>query len=151
MDSEFAYTRGMTDDEIEQRLTARGTGVLSLAADGDAYAVALAHYYDGDALYFRVGRTEESDKLAYFDSTETACYTVYDTERTDEPRELDSWSIIVTGPIRALPDDEHERFDAAEINRQFSPIRVFGEDVDDVSIRIHELRIETITGRCTPA
>jgi hypothetical protein len=147
---EYAHTRGMDDGEVEQRLRSAETGVLALADDGDAYAVPLAHYYDGEHLYFRLGETEGSRKESFLDSTETACYVLYGADPTDDPRGLDSWSIMITGPVTELPAEEHGRFDTAEINRQFAPIRVFDEIIEEIEITIVRLEIDTITGRTTP-
>lgn len=146
---EYAYTRGMDDAEIEERLRTAETGVLALSGDGDAYAIPLAHYYDGEGLYFRLGSTEGSTKREFRETTETACYVLYGTEPTDDPRELESWSIVVTGQLVDLPETEHGRFDTAEINRRFSPIRVFDEAIEDIDITIAELDIDTVTGRRT--
>jgi len=146
---EYAYTSGMDDDAVEQRLRAGGTGVLALANDGEAYAVPLAHYYDDGHLYFRLSTTEDSTKWAWIEATERATYVVYGTEAAADADEIESWSIHVTGPIRRLSAEERERFDAAEINRQFTPIRVFDEAIEDVDIEIVELAIESMTGRRT--
>jgi nitroimidazol reductase NimA-like FMN-containing flavoprotein (pyridoxamine 5'-phosphate oxidase superfamily) len=121
---EYAYTSGMDDSKIEDRLQTAETGVLALAGDDDAYAVPLAHYYDGDSLY--------------------------GAEPTDDPRGLDSWSIVVTGQLVELPETERERFDTADINRHFSPIRVFDEAIEDIEIAVVGLDIDTIIGRYTP-
>jgi len=50
----------------------------------------------------------------------------------------------VRGRTRALDD-------TAEINRHFTPIRVFDEAIEDVDIVIAEFVIDTLTGRKTPA
>lgn len=147
---EYAYTRGMEESEVEERLQTAKTGVLALSSDGDAYAIPLAHYYDGEGLYFRLGITEGDAKKEYWETTETACYVVYDAEPTDDPRGLESWSIIITGQLTELPEAEHKRFDTAEINRDFSPIRVFDENIAEIEITIVELEIDAITGRTTP-
>lgn len=146
----FAYTRGMTADEVEARLLAAEAGVLALADGGDAYAFPVAHYYDGSRLYFRLGIADAGRKQAFLESTETACYVVYGADPTTDARELDSWSIVITGALTRIPREEHGRFDTAEINRRFTPIRVFSEAIDDVEVVIKELVIETMTGRITP-
>ncbi|WP_340097678.1 pyridoxamine 5'-phosphate oxidase family protein [Salinibaculum salinum] len=146
---EYAYTSGMSDDDVENRLREAQTGVLSLCDDADARAVPLAHYYDGENLYFRLGKTDDSEKWDAIERTETVTYVVYDAEPTDGPDELDSWSIHVTGRLRELPDADHSRFDTAEINRRFAPIRVFDEPIEDIDIAIVELTVETLTGRTT--
>lgn len=146
---EYAYTSGMTDAEIDRRLRTSRTGVLALCADADARAVPVAHYYDGDALYFRLGKREDSEKWAALERTETATYVVYDAEPTDSPDELASWSIHATGRLRELPTSDHDRFDTTEINRRFAPIRVFDEEIAALDIAIVELDVETLTGRTT--
>jgi hypothetical protein len=147
---EYAYTRGMDDAEIEERLRTAGTGVLALSGGGEAYAIPLAHYYDGEGLYFRLGTTDGDRKREFWERTETACYVLYGAEPTEDPRGLDSWSVLVTGRLVELPEADRERFDTAEINRRFSPIRVFDEDVEEIEITIAELEMETVTGRSTP-
>lgn len=151
MDVEYVYTTGMDEAAVDARLRSARTGVLALARDGDAYAIPVAHYYDGDALYFRFGTTNGDRKREFWEATGTACYVIYGTEATDDARELTSWSVVVTGRLAELPASEHDRFDAAEINRRFAPIRLFDEDVADVDVTIAELAIETATGRTTPA
>ncbi|WP_232820615.1 pyridoxamine 5'-phosphate oxidase family protein [Halorussus litoreus] len=148
---DFAYTRGMDDSEIEDRLRTTETGVLSLCSEGDAYAIPLAHYYDGENLYFRIGETEGSEKREFMRSPGDARYVLYGTEATDDPRELDSWSVLVTGRLAELDESGYDRFDTAEINRRFSPIRVFDEDIEDVEITILKFVVDTITGRATPS
>ena len=147
---EYAYTRGMDSSELDDRLRSAETGVLALAQDKDAYAVPLAHYYDGDGLYFRLGITDDSSKRAFWENTRTVCYVLHGTEPTEDPRVLHSWSITVTGELVELPEAERERFDTAEINRHFPPIRVFGEEIDEIEITMAELDIDSMTGRITP-
>ena len=146
---EYAYTHGMDDEEIAERLRAEGTGVLSLADEGDAYGIPLAHYYDGEDLYFRLGMTEDSHKDELLDAGGPVSYVVYGADETDDPRGLDSWSIMVEGTLTRLPESDHDRFDTAAINRHFSPIRVFDEDIDEIEIVIYRLDADSVTGRKT--
>jgi len=146
---EYTYTQGMADADVEERLQTAESGVLSLSKQNDAYAVPLAHLYDDGRLYFRLGITEGSRKREFLEATGTACYVLYGAEPTDDPRELDSWSIVITGQLSEVPEAEHDRFDTATINHEFTPIRVFDERVEDIDITIVELEIETMTGRST--
>lgn len=147
---EYAYTAGMNEDDLDERLREAETGVLALADGDEAYAVPLAHCYDGDVLYFRLGQTEGSTKRAFLDSTETACYVLYGVEPATDPDDLDSWSIVITGQVDRLPPERRDAFDEATINHEFPPIRVFDESIDEIEIEIWMLSIETITGRITP-
>lgn len=146
---DYADTYGLSDDTIDERLRSTETGVLSLARDGETYAIPLAHYYDEGRLYLRLSRTDSSRKQAFIDATETATYCLYEADAVDDARGLESWSIIIQGRLVELPADEYERFDTAEINRRFAPIRVFDEAIDEIEIVIYELEMETVTGRRT--
>jgi len=141
---EFTYTFGMDQDEIEDRLRANRTGVLSLARDGEAYAIPLAHYYDGENIYFRLGEHEGSEKLTFADATETATYIIYE----GDPPEA-SWSIFVKGTLERLSGEEAAAFDATVINETFIPLRVFGESIDDLEPAMFRLSVEELTGRRT--
>jgi nitroimidazol reductase NimA-like FMN-containing flavoprotein (pyridoxamine 5'-phosphate oxidase superfamily) len=147
--TEYTDTIGMDAREVEQRLRSTETGVLSLARDGEAYAIPLAHYYDGERLFFRVGVVEESKKRSFWKATRTACYTLHGADSTDGARELDSWSVVATGRLAELPASARDRFDNAEINRRFAPLRVFGEAVEDIEVVVLEFDVETLIGRRT--
>ena len=141
---EFTYTAGMDREEAEARLREAETGVLALADGDEAYAIPLAHYYDGgDSVVFRLGVTGDSEKAAFIESTTRACYVVYGYTSPD-----DSWSVLVRGTVRPVtPGDE--RFDVAEVNRAFPELRIFDEDVSEMEVRLFELEIDSITGRET--
>jgi nitroimidazol reductase NimA-like FMN-containing flavoprotein (pyridoxamine 5'-phosphate oxidase superfamily) len=141
---EFTYTAGMDEDAVEERLRRTETGVLALADGDDAYAVPLAVHYDGgDSLLLRLGRDADSEKFAFVETTERACFVVYDY---GSPR--DSWSVLVTGELHPVaPTDD--RYDDAAVNRAFPDLRVFDEDVAELDVELYELRIETATGRET--
>ena len=100
---EYVYTRGMSDSELTEQLASTNTGVLSLADDGDAYGIPLAHHYEDDHLYFRLGITEGSKKQRFIEETTTATYVVYGDTGAGGSWEPDSWSIIATGRLVELP------------------------------------------------
>ncbi|PCR88968.1 pyridoxamine 5'-phosphate oxidase family protein [Natrinema ejinorense] len=141
---EYVYTVGMDDRELEEHLTRADTGVLGLAADGDAYALPVAHHYEGETLYIRLSTDGSSAKMSYLEATDTASYTLYDVDSVGR-----SWSIIATGPLRKLTDREQAQFDETAVNESFLELRIFDEDVDAVALEIYELEIESITGRRT--
>lgn len=147
----FAYTIGMEQNEIEERLRSTKTGVLALANDSDAYAVPLAHHYDGEVLYFRLGEKAKGRKDAFLENTRVASYVVYGTEETENATELESWSIIATGSVHELSESERDQFGPERINRWFAPLRVFGESIPELEITITKFEIDTIVGRRTPS
>lgn len=146
---EFTYTSGMDESELTSRLAAAQTGVLALARENDAYAIPVAHYFDGEQLFLRLALTEDSTKQSFWEHTETARYVVHETEPTEKPRGIDSWSVIASGELRELTPEELERFQPGQINRRFAPLRIFDESIPDIDIRITEFEIETMTGRIT--
>jgi len=141
---EYVHTAGMDRDAVETRLRETDTGVLSLADGDEAYGLPMAHYYEsGDSIVFRLGVDADSEKVAFLESTDRACYVVYGYDSPER-----SWSVLVRGSIHPLsPGDE--QFDVAEVNRQFPDIRIFDEDVEDLDVRLFELRADSITGRET--
>lgn len=144
--TDHLYTIGMSEEEVTTRLQDAEAGVLSLATDGDAYAVPLSFFYDGTSVYFRLGDDgDASRKIASAESTDEACFVVYDVENGDE-----SWSVVVRGPIRRVADPEGHGFDERTVRDRFGALRVFDEAVEDVEIVLFELDIRTITGRRTP-
>lgn len=145
-DVEFAYTEGMTEAEVEERLAETPDGVLALADDGDAYAIPVFHHYDDGSLYFRLGVTPNSEKKAYIEATERASYVVYAAEPTADPEEQTGWSVIARGSISEVPADD-PAYEAVEINERYAPIRVFDEALDEIEVALYELRIEELTGR----
>lgn len=141
---EYVYTVGMTESEVADRLRESEVGVLALAGDGTAYAIPVSYYYDGSSLYFRLGDDEHSRKLEFVETTDEACFVLYGVEKPNE-----SWSIVVTGPLRSLSDAEGSEYDAAAINERFGSLRVFDEPIDEIDLVLFELEITSITGRQT--
>ena len=139
---EFVYTIGMTEPDVERHLAEAGTGVLSLADGGRAYAVPVHCYYREGRLLFRLTDDDDSEKLAFLETTTDACFVLYGATNGD------SWSVLVRGPVG--PVDDPDRYDAAAINERFGPVRVFDEDVGDTDVELFELRAESVTGRKTP-
>ncbi|SFR69718.1 hypothetical protein SAMN04487947_3669 [Halogeometricum rufum] len=140
---QFVYTFGMEESEVEERLRSEVAGVLSLADDGTAYGVPVHHYYDGESLYFRLGDDDHSKKLSFVETTTEASFVLFGVE------EPESWSVLVAGTLRRLTGEEREAFDAAEINEDFGPFRVFDEAVDEVELELFEMEISSVTGRQT--
>ena len=138
---EYVYTIGMTETEIQRRLRDERIGVLSLANGNDAYALPLGFHYEDGSLLFRLGDTVESQKMAYVDTTNEACFLLYGVSSPEN-----SWSIVASGQL-----DEVDAPEIASIRRRFGPLRVFDEVVEDMALRFFELDIETIAGRRTTA
>ncbi|WP_458189303.1 pyridoxamine 5'-phosphate oxidase family protein [Haladaptatus sp. NG-WS-4] len=136
---EYVYTFGMDETEIEDRLREAGTGILSLARGDDAYAIPVGCHYDGERMLLRFAVEDSGDKMDYVETTDTACFVVYDANGDE------SWSVLMTGTLHPVA----ESFDESAVNELFLPLRVFDENIDDVEPKIYELEIEHVTGRKT--
>ncbi len=145
-DARFAYTRAMSDDEIESALREVGHGVLSLADGDESYAVPLYHHYEDGTIFFRLGETPDDSKADYIETTETATYVVFEAEETADPAAERGWSVIARGPIARVPRS-HPAYDIESINEQFAPIRIFEEAHDEVALTLYKLRPEMLSGR----
>ncbi|MFB6184553.1 MAG: pyridoxamine 5'-phosphate oxidase family protein [Haloarculaceae archaeon] len=148
-DVDFAYTRGLDETAVAELLGETGHGVLSLARNGEAYAIPVAYAFDGETFFVRLGMTPDSRKRAFVETTETACLVVYRAESTDAPQALATWSVVATGPLREPTEAERMAFPADELNRRFAPLRIFDEAIDEIDVELYALDPETLTGRTT--
>lgn len=144
---EFEFTRALSTAECHEYLKDTQTGVLGLCDAGVSYSVPVAHVFDNEQLYFRLGFTPTSKKSQFIETTETASYVVFSTQPTSDPSEIESWSIQIVGKLSKVVSDA--KFDDATINKTFPPIRVFGESIDEIEIELYCLRISQMTGRTT--
>lgn len=132
----------LDDHEINRALKEIGYGTLALTRDGEAYGVPVSFGYDGDRLFlylFQFG--EESKKLGYSEHTQRASLTILDIESRDEWR-----SVIVTGTLREVDDDEVEHVEAVIDDNAWFPT-FFPPDSPVTGVQWTELQIEESTGR----
>jgi len=88
----------MTEDEIGELLKEHGAGILSLTDGVETYAVPESFGYDGDRLYFQLVYDEDSQKMAFIETTEIATFTV----SVENPTR----SVIVRGTLKKMSEDE---------------------------------------------
>jgi nitroimidazol reductase NimA-like FMN-containing flavoprotein (pyridoxamine 5'-phosphate oxidase superfamily) len=92
----------MTPAEVDELLTERGYGTLSLSAGGRAYSVPISFGYDGDRVFMELLTFgEHSRKLEYLEGTDEACLVAMEVEGQSDWR-----SVVVTGPIEEVDEDE---------------------------------------------
>lgn len=129
---------------VRRFLHERGSGVLSLADGGEAYGIPISYGYDEDAerIYFVFLRPGESSKKETFaERTERASLLVHAVESPQE------WhSVVASGPIRQLDDEEYDRATAAIEADAWYP-NVFRESAPTRGIVGYALEVEELTGR----
>ncbi len=121
----------MDDETARQFLTEQGFGVLSLAAEGEAYGIPITYGYDAETerLYFVFLRPgEESKKERFSEATERASFLTFDVPSREEWR-----TVIVAGTLRAVDDDEWPAVrDALEDNAWFPTLFSESEPMQDI-------------------
>lgn len=154
---EYTYTTGLSEEELDQRLQTADFGVLSLAREGEAYAIPVSFHYDDGRVLLRLGTEDrgrhrgprapsegDSEKIQFLEATDRATVLLYEAPAEDE-----SWSVLLRGPIRPLSEEERAEISAADVNEWFAPFRVFDEAIEDVSYELYELDPDSVTGRTT--
>ena len=132
----YVETIGMTDDEAFSYLSDAPSGVLALASEGRAYAVPISHTVRDGTLYLRVTDEGTSEKLEFLEHTEEASFVCYGEDGNA------SWSVVVRGALREAGTDKVGE-------DPFEPIRVFGDDVDEITVRVFEFDDPGVTARRT--
>jgi nitroimidazol reductase NimA-like FMN-containing flavoprotein (pyridoxamine 5'-phosphate oxidase superfamily) len=133
---------GMTDEAVERMLRTADFGVLSLATDGEAYAVPMSFGYDGEGLYFVFRRpAERSRKVEAVEGTERATFVVAAVTTKHD------WaSVLVEGPVRPIEEGEWPSLlDALGEDAWFPS--VFSETDPRKGFLGYYLRAERKTGR----
>ena len=125
----------MTPEESQDLLRRCGYGRLGLAFESEAYVVPVWHVYDGDRLWFHVGR--EGKKTTYLQANPDICF------QTDEWIDSGWASVICYGTVTLAED--------AASKRQFVKL-LSGEDVTDeqaghMDVYVCTMSIQEMTGR----
>jgi len=133
----------MDREEIDQFLTERGTGVLSLARTGDSYAVPISFGYDGSgALYFFLLQFgDESLKLQFAESTREACFVTYQVHTKHKWK-----SVVVQGPLDEVAGEDHEEIEEINTdNAWFSRLIPFNEPMKGQYS--FKMKLQDVTGQ----
>ena len=129
--------------EIAEFLQARGTGVLSLAREDDAYAFPVSYHYDEDeqAVYLRLGVGAGSQKRSFVDAVERASLVVY--EETGE-----GWkSVVAEGRLGELAPNQLESSLVEAVRGFRIPyFAVFRKPASEVDFALYRLKADSLTG-----
>lgn len=104
-DIDALYGNQMSEADCKAFLAEQGSGVLSLAHDGEAYGIPISFGFDGERTLFfiMVGFRDPSRKRTFADETETASFLAYDGSSREEWR-----SVIARGALELVPESEFE-------------------------------------------
>ncbi|GGL40609.1 pyridoxamine 5'-phosphate oxidase family protein (plasmid) [Halarchaeum sp. CBA1220] len=134
-------TTELSKRECDTVLSESGVGVLALTDGTEAYSIPESFGYDGEILYFQFVYKQDSKKIAFLETTDTATLTVYD----EQPAQ----SVIVQGPIEPVPEaDETKAATAIAENASIPTLNVYPETTpDEVRMDYYRLPPTAITGR----
>ena len=132
----------MSPEAVDQLLTERGWGILSLAAGRDAHAVPLSFGYDGDRCYlYLIQFGPDSEKLEAIERTRTAALSVVHVE------DASTWySVVARGQLYPVDEDGIEAFETAMTDNGWFP-NLFPAEDDLRGVHRYVLEIEERTGR----
>ncbi|MFB6130944.1 MAG: pyridoxamine 5'-phosphate oxidase family protein [Salinigranum sp.] len=134
-------------EELAECLARADYGVLGLARGSEAYTFPVSFGYDPDltAVYFLFVFGSDSKKRSFVEAGGTASFTVVDADLPD------AWaSVIVTGTLEPVPDDERERGYAALAETAEFPAPYTFEDYLEAGLPeqgLYKLTVEELTGR----
>ncbi|WP_318567554.1 pyridoxamine 5'-phosphate oxidase family protein [Salinigranum marinum] len=133
----------MPESEIDQLLTERGIGVLSMANGGVPYGIPLSFGYDGeDRLYFLlVGHSETGRKVRYAEEADEASFLVFDVESDSRWR-----SAIVRGPLSRITPSAWDAARESMADNAYRPDLLTDVDVRS-DPRVWVLEAEQRSGR----
>jgi len=133
----------MPESEIDQLLTERGIGVLSMASGGTPYGIPLSFGYDGeDRLYFLlVGHSETGRKVRYAEAADEASFLVFDVESDSRWR-----SAIVRGPLSRITPSAWDAARESMADNAYRPDLLTDVDVRS-DPRVWVLEAEQRSGR----
>lgn len=132
----------MGRQEIDETLYEQGHGTLALTRDGEAYGVPVSFGYDGETVFlYLIQFGESGKKFDYADATERATLTTYTAESKFRWK-----SVIVTGTLGDLPDDEIEHMESVMDDNAWFP-GMFPPTEPVTAVRRTTFSIEEATGR----
>ena len=135
----------MTDAEIDDFLSRRETGVLSLARTDEPYAIPISYGYDDEReFYMRLVSTPDSEKRQFLESSPAARLVVYD--------EADSTyrSIIATGELESIEPAALTPAEIAQYGEAKRPLfEIWAQGKKSLDIELYRLVPETLNGRRT--
>lgn len=130
----------MDDEEVDAFLRTQGVGILALPTGGVPYVLPMSFgYVGGDKIYFTFLMGEQSRKADLIEDGLRARFLVYSA------RSMFTWqSVLVTGQLKTVPDDEWEEMDGVMENAWRPDLLQGALDEDDITCC--QLDIEETTG-----
>lgn len=134
----------MSDREARDFLASKDHGVLSLGFENRGYGFPISFTYDeeGDRIVLGFVNRPDSRKRQFASEATEATFTVYSYE------DVDAWeSVLVSGPIRKLPEDGSYRVPDVFFRRESDEGEGKMVDLDEFERTWYGLQVEAVSGR----
>jgi nitroimidazol reductase NimA-like FMN-containing flavoprotein (pyridoxamine 5'-phosphate oxidase superfamily) len=134
----------MDDDAIDDLLERHETGVLSLARDGDPYAIPISYGYDGEErrFYFRLVSTPESEKRRFLAADPPCRLVVYED---DHPVYR---SVLARGDLESVDPGALDPDDIAQYGSAKRPLfEIWSDAKPDLDVQLFRFDPVDLAGR----
>jgi Predicted flavin-nucleotide-binding protein len=134
----------LSEEEIDSLLGRHETGVISLAREGEPYAVPISYGFDAEqrVFYLRLVSTPESEKRKFLSSTPHTRFVVY-----EEDAPLYS-SVVATGTLSEISREELTVEHVEQYGEAKRPLfEIWGDSLPDLNVRLYRFDPEDMSGR----
>jgi nitroimidazol reductase NimA-like FMN-containing flavoprotein (pyridoxamine 5'-phosphate oxidase superfamily) len=134
----------LSDGEIDSFLGRHETGVLSLAREGEPYAVPISYGYDAEEylFYLRLVSNPDSEKRKFLASASDARLVVYEE---DDPVYS---SVVVIGILEEISRDELTVEHLEQYGETKRPLfEIWGDSLPEINVRLYQLDPDELSGR----
>ncbi len=144
----LAQETEMSDAEIDRFLGEHETGVLSLARDGEPYAIPISYGYDDEnrQFYLRLVSKPDSTKRTFLDSSPNAHIVVYNESDDGETY----WSVVASGILEDISPEDLSVEQIQQYGEARRPLfEIWGAGKDELDIQLYEFVPNELSGRRT--
>jgi nitroimidazol reductase NimA-like FMN-containing flavoprotein (pyridoxamine 5'-phosphate oxidase superfamily) len=134
----------LSDREIDSFLSRHETGVISLAREGQSYAIPISYGYNREhrRFYLRLVSNPESEKREFLQSTPHARLVVYEE---DEPVYT---SVVAAGTLSEISRDELTVEHIEQYGEAKRPLfEIWGDSLPALNVRLYRFDPDELSGR----
>jgi nitroimidazol reductase NimA-like FMN-containing flavoprotein (pyridoxamine 5'-phosphate oxidase superfamily) len=144
-----ATAKALDDTAVESFLETQSVGTLSLAKEGESYAVPVAFTFDPDGrdLYFRLGYAPGSQKREFVDATERATFVVAADTEAGWKSVLARGELEHRSAVENLNAPQHGNGSVSQAERELEiPFYAVFDAPADMVFTLVRLRVDELTG-----
>lgn len=144
----LAQETEMSASQIDEFLSTRETGVLSLASEDEPYSFPISYGYDATTgtFYMRLVSTPESQKRAFLGSDPQVRLVVYDENVEGTVYR----SVVAAGVLEEIEPSEMSVEEIEQYGEASRPLfEIWGKGKDELDIQLYKFQPAELSGRRT--